>query len=88
MENNIYSPLDREPLPEVGKTRLAGRIQSHPQEGGRESEAINPKRTKHAERRMVVRFVPHVLETQEENLAQGIPHDMAQPARPQPRNLF
>ena len=23
MENNIYSPLDREPLPEVGKTRLA-----------------------------------------------------------------
>lgn len=22
VENNIYSPLDREPLPEVGKTRL------------------------------------------------------------------
>ena len=22
MENNIYSPLDREPLPQVGKTRL------------------------------------------------------------------
>lgn len=23
MENDIYSPIDREPLPEVGKTRLA-----------------------------------------------------------------
>ena len=23
MENNIYSPLDKESLPEVGKTRLA-----------------------------------------------------------------
>ncbi len=48
MENNIYSPLDREPLPEVGKTRLT------------EYKAIRPL----------------------------ISHDLAQPARPQPRNLF
>ena len=87
MKDNNFSTQDKESLPEVGKTRLA-EYKAIRKKVDAKAERLTRKRTEHAERRVVVWLMPHVLEAQEENLACGISHDLAQPARLESRNLF
>ena len=68
MENNIYCPLDKEPLPEVGKTRVA-EYKAIKKKVDAKAERLTRKELNMPKDEWWFGSCQYVLEAQEENLA-------------------